>query len=223
MSNIIAGTMDFTQSTINAVVSYGDTITYTGTAVGGLNTLTARVQISGSWSSFTPPGSTIINSSYIRMLFLKPGSFDTPNFFAPTNIISQAFYGLGPNAVPLPFGVPYSGFIPSSGTIDLPVTLSSLPEGTQVAFITQDFLEGTMTPGGQGLGSIADLWQHIACSVDCAARRDRDDCRGAARDNSQFYSGAVVVHADPGGSSLRSPAFAQAVRSSGPAKLGAAI
>lgn len=91
-------------------------------------------------------GATISNESYLRVLFLLPGSFDTRPIVASANIIAQAIYGIGPNAVQsenLRVPVPPSGQVSSfPGRVTVAVNAASLPSTFQLVVLLQTVLSG---------------------------------------------------------------------------------
>jgi len=103
----------------------------------------------------------------MRVYFLLPGSFDN-GFLAPGNVISQAIWGIGPNAVVSPFlpdPVPYRGFI--SGfprTVSMPVDIASLGSGFQVVVLLQTVLEGN-THGDGSFSWNTDLGHTLNVSL----------------------------------------------------------
>ena len=120
-------------------------MTYSGTASGG-QPLSANIGIAGTWAATANAGATIENTSYLRVYFLSPGSFDSPRILADANIIAQAIWGIGPDAIVNPFvtgSLAYSGFIGTfPGSVSLPVDIASLPSGFEVVVLLQTILSG---------------------------------------------------------------------------------
>ena len=91
----------FADAYTSVIAAFGDTVTYSGTASGGAP-VTTNIGVSGSWATNASGNSTLLNYSYLRIYFLRPGSFDTASILAPGNIILDSSWGIGPGAVPDP-------------------------------------------------------------------------------------------------------------------------
>ena len=137
--------IEFSGGVTSVIAAFGDTVTYNGTASGG-QPISANIGIAGTWAATANAGATIENTSYLRVYFLTPGSFNSPRILADGNIIAQAIWGIGPDAIVNPFvtgSLPYSGFIGTfPGSVSLPVDIASLPSGFEVVVLLQTIMAG---------------------------------------------------------------------------------
>lgn len=137
ISHVDGATIDFV----------ADTITF---PIYGPGSLTMQIALEGSFSASTTGLGEVINSTYMQLYFLQPGSLDDANILDPSNVIDSALFGIGPNFQDNPYfsyGTP-NGIIGLPGTISYSVPISKLPNNFQLLVLLQTYI--VASTGGAG-------------------------------------------------------------------------
>ena len=128
---------------------FADTFHY---GIIGSGSITIQMSLDGSFTSHTTGLAEVINSTYMRLYFLQPGSLDDSSILDPTNIIDTALFGVGPNFQDNPYfsyGTP-NGIMSLPGSVSYSVPTSQLPDGFQLLVLLQTYIVASTGPGGAG-------------------------------------------------------------------------
>jgi hypothetical protein len=128
---------------------FADTVTF---PIFGPGSVTIQMSLDGSFTSHTSGLGTVINSTYLQLYFLKPGSLDAASIADPANVIDSALFGVGPNFQDNPYfsyGT-INGVIGLPGSISYSVPIDKLQPTFQLLVLLQTYIVASTGQNGAG-------------------------------------------------------------------------